>query len=188
MANHPSTVAGSTERWLLQLLSPLELLTDLCDVLFPAVGWGLVIIGTVTGTLRHQKTNSGKDPAGHFLSWLLQAQGTLAGSFALMLHLFWDKTGCRYHVQATWHYYNHLENINRIKSCRDFSAAHSPGCRSTRDFIPVANTATWSGGPALALGTEGCSAAVTSMLQLLTPRDKFGHCDTGDLQSPSGCY
>ena len=114
-----------------------------------------------------------------------QARGTLAGSFALMLHLFWDKPGCEYHVQATWCYYNHSENINRIKSCRD---PHSPGCRSTRDFIPTVNAATWSGGPAPALGTGGCSAAVSSMLQPLTPRGEFGHWDTGDLQSPSGCY
>ena len=74
MANHPSTVAGSTARWLLQLLSPLRLLTDLCNVLFPTVGRGLVIVGTVTGTLRHQKTNRGKDPAGHLLSWFLQSR------------------------------------------------------------------------------------------------------------------
>lgn len=114
-----------------------------------------------------------------------QARGTLAGSFASMLHLFWDKTGCEYQVQATRRYYNHLENTNRIKSCRD---PHSPGCRSTRDFIPTVNAATWSGGPALALGTEGCSAAASSVLQLLTPRGKFGHCHTGDLQPPSGCY
>lgn len=114
-----------------------------------------------------------------------QARGTLAGSFALMLHLFWDKTGCEYQVRATWCYYNLLENINRIKSCRD---PHRLGCRSTRDVIPVVNAATWSRGPAPALGTEGCSAAVSSVLQLLTPRGKFGHWETGDSQSPSGCY
>lgn len=67
-----------------------------------------------------------------------QARGTLASGFALTLRLVWDKTGCQYQVQATWHYYNRLENINMIKSCRD---PCSPGCRSTRGFT--------------ALGTEG---------------------------------
>lgn len=114
-----------------------------------------------------------------------QARGTPAGSFALTLHLFWDKTGCKYQVQATWRYYNHLENTNRIKSCRD---PLSPGCGNTRDFISAVNAAARSGGPARALGTEGRSAAASSALQPLTPWGKFGHCDTGDLQSPSGCY
>lgn len=177
MANHPSTVAGSTECWLLQLLSPLRLLTDLCNVLFPTVGQGLVIIGTVAGTRRYQKQREGPSRSPPELVPPGQARGTLAGSFALMLHLFWDKTGCEYQVQATWCYYNLLENINRIKSCRD---PHSLGCRSTRDVIPVVNAATWSRGPAPALGTEGCSAAVSSVLQLLTPRGKFGHWETGD--------
>lgn len=123
-------------------------------MLFPTLGRGLVIIGTVTGTLGHQKNKEQEGPSRSPPEPVPpgQARGTLAGSFALMLHLFWDKTGCEYQAQATWRYCNHLANINRIKSCRD---PHSPGCGSTRDFTPAVDAATWSGGPARALGTEG---------------------------------
>lgn len=106
------------------------------------------------------KTSQGRAQQGPSCTGSSQAGlGHTDRKFALMLHLFWDKTGCQHRGQAAWHYYNHLENRNRIKSC-----------------------------PAPALGTEGCGAAASSTLQLLTLRGKSGHWDTGELQSPSGCY
>lgn len=86
------------------------------------------------------------------------ARGTPAGGFAFMLHVFWDKTGCRYPVQATRCHYHHLGNRNRIKSCRD---PHSPGCGSSRVPAP----------PWAQMGM----VLLYPALQLLTPRGKLGH-------------
>lgn len=98
---------------------------------FPHSGMGLVLIGTVT---RHQD-KPGKGPSCAGSSWA--GLGHTGSRFALMLHLFWDKTGCQHQGQAAWHCYHHLENRNRIKSC-----------------------------PAPALGTEDCCIQQLTLLTL----------------------
>lgn len=129
MANHPSTAAGRCS-FRPRSGSPALLCAACPSLQSEGAGYHW------HGHSQAPKTTGGTPPVTSHAGSARAGPQHAGSTFALMLHLFWDKTGCEYQVQATWCNYNHLENIDRIKSCGD---PLSPGCRSTRDLTTAAN-------------------------------------------------